>query len=104
MRLFAADILGIGAGAVTLRPFLLPLFTEVPRGPNKLSGSGGNDTGRGGGGIDNVIGGGDDLYGEEGDDTVNSRDGVAGNDLLDGGDGTDKKVTDTTERSVVNFS
>ena len=73
--------------------------------PNQLSGTGGNDTERGGGGNDNVVGGGgdDDLYGEDGDDTVNSRDSVAGNDLLDGGAGTDKKVTDATERSVVNF-
>jgi glucose/arabinose dehydrogenase/Ca2+-binding RTX toxin-like protein len=73
--------------------------------PNQLSGNGGNDTERGGGGNDTVVGGGgdDDLYGEDGDDTVNSRDSVAGNDFLDGGAGTDKKVTDATERSVVNF-
>ena len=42
---------------------------------------------RRGGGNDNVVGSGedDDLYGEDGNDTVNSRDSVAGNDLLDGG-------------------
>jgi glucose/arabinose dehydrogenase/PKD repeat protein len=74
-------------------------------GPNQLSGTGGNDTERGGGGNDNVVGGpaDDDLYGDDGDDTVNSKDNVAGNDLLDGGAGADKKVTDATERSVVNF-
>ncbi len=73
--------------------------------PNQLSGSGGNDTERGGGGNDTVVGGvgDDDLYGEDGDDKANSRDSVAGNDLLDGGAGTDTKVTDATERSVVNF-
>jgi Ca2+-binding RTX toxin-like protein len=73
--------------------------------PNQLSGSGGNDTERGGGGNDTILGGvgDDDLYGEDGDDKVNSRDSVAGNDLLDGGAGTDTKVTDATERSVVNF-
>jgi hypothetical protein len=28
---------------------------------------------------------------------------VKGNDALDGGGGTDTKVTDTTEKSIVNF-
>jgi len=60
---------------------------------------------RGGGGNEKVVGGGgdDDLYGAYGNDTVNSRDSVAGNDLLDGGAGTDKKVTGATERSIENF-
>ena len=39
--------------------------------------------------------------GEDGDDTVNSKDGVNGNDSLDGGAGTDTKVTDATEKSIV---
>ncbi len=48
-------------------------------------------------------GGADNLYGEDGDDTVNSRDSVSGNDSLDGGAGTDTKVTDATEKSIVGF-
>jgi Ca2+-binding RTX toxin-like protein len=43
------------------------------------------------------------LYGEDGNDAVNSKDGVSGNDRLDGGAGTDTKVTDTREASVVGF-
>src|SRR5919107_5754288 len=39
--------------------------------------------------------------GEGGNDTVNSQDGVSGNDTLDGGLGTDTKVTDATEKSIV---
>ena len=33
----------------------------------------------------------------------NSVDGVSGNDSLDGGAGTDTKVTDQTEKSIVGF-
>jgi hypothetical protein len=72
---------------------------------NKLTGGGGADTEQGGLGNDQVIGSGgaDTLKGEDGDDAVNSKDGVKGNDSLDGGGGTDTKVTDTTEKSIVNF-
>jgi RTX calcium-binding nonapeptide repeat (4 copies) len=48
-------------------------------------------------------GGADFLYGEDGADTVNSKDNVNGNDTLDGGAGTDTKVSDTTEMSIVGF-
>jgi hypothetical protein len=41
--------------------------------------------------------------GEDGNDAVNSKDNVNGNDSLDGGAGTDTKVTDTTEKSIVGF-
>jgi Ca2+-binding RTX toxin-like protein len=70
-----------------------------------LTGGGGNDTARGGPGNDKVVGSGgaDSLYGEDGNDTVNSKDGVKGNDLLDWGAGTDTKVSDTTEKSIVGF-
>jgi hypothetical protein len=34
---------------------------------------------------------------------VNSRDGTNGNDSLDGGSGTDTKVTDTREKSITGF-
>jgi hypothetical protein len=47
--------------------------------------------------------GADSLFGDENDDAVNSKDGVKGNDSLDGGDGTDTKVTDRTEKSIVGF-
>jgi subtilisin family serine protease len=72
---------------------------------NKLTGGGGADTEQGGLGNDQVIGSGgaDTLKGEDGDDAVNSKDGKNGNDSLDGGGGTDTKVTDTTEKSIVNF-
>ncbi|HKH37120.1 MAG TPA: calcium-binding protein [Rubrobacter sp.] len=72
---------------------------------NKLTGGSGPDTEQGGSGSDQVIGSGgaDALNGEDGEDTVNSKDGVNGNDTLDGGGGTDTKVTDTTEKSIVNF-
>jgi hypothetical protein len=48
-------------------------------------------------------GGADKLYGEYYNDALNSRDGVSGNDLLNGGPGTDTKVTDPTEKSIVGF-
>jgi Ca2+-binding RTX toxin-like protein len=52
-----------------------------------------------------VIGGGgaDSLYGEDGNDALNSRDGVNGNDRLNGGSGTDTRVTDAREASIVGF-
>jgi len=72
-----------------------------------LHGGGGVDTVYGGLGNDRVTGGGaaDSLLGEEGDDTVNSQDGINGNDTLDGGPHVngDTKVSDTTERSIVGF-
>ena len=48
-------------------------------------------------------GGADTLKGEDGDEAVNSKDNLSGNDSLDGGAGTNTKVTDTTEKSIVNF-
>jgi Ca2+-binding RTX toxin-like protein len=76
-------------------------------GADTLDGSYHNDTVRGGSGNDSVKGyyGADNLFGDEGDDTVDSRDGVSGNDLLDGGGHAngDTKATDSTERSVVDF-
>jgi Ca2+-binding RTX toxin-like protein len=72
---------------------------------NKLVGKSGTDTVRGGPGDDKVVGSGgaDSLYGEDGADTVISKDRVKGNDQLDGGTGTDTKVTDTAEKSIVGF-
>jgi Ca2+-binding RTX toxin-like protein len=61
-----------------------------------IEGMSGNDVLRGGSGADKVRGGGsaDRLYGEAGNDELNS---------LDGGTGTDIKVIDATEKSIVGF-
>jgi TolB protein len=94
-------------------------------GPDVICALGGNDTVYGGGGADVIRGGkgadtlngqggndwvrgaegSDKSYGGSGDDILNSRDGVSGNDSLDGGThvNSDKKVTDTTEKSIVGF-
>jgi N-acetylglucosamine-6-sulfatase len=72
---------------------------------NTINGGVGPDTEQGGMGNDTVIGGygADILKGEDGNDTVNSQDGVSGNDSLYGGAGTDTKVTDATEKFIVEF-
>ena len=43
------------------------------------------------------------IAGQDGNDALNSQDGVSGNDSLNGGAGTDTKVTDATEKSIVGF-
>jgi Ca2+-binding RTX toxin-like protein len=74
-------------------------------GWDKLFGAGGNDTLRGGGGNDQVVGddGADTLLGQESDDWIKSRDGVEGNDSVDGGThiNGDTCLKDATELSVV---
>jgi Ca2+-binding RTX toxin-like protein len=74
-------------------------------GGDTFLGGAGEDDLRGGTGNDSITGGGnaDLLYGEEDDDTLDSRDSVAGNDSLDGGTHTngDTCLTDATEKSVV---
>jgi glucose/arabinose dehydrogenase/chitodextrinase len=74
-------------------------------GIDTIEGLGGNDILYGGGGADKVKGnsGADSLYGQDGNDALDSQDGVSGNDRLYGGVGTDTKVTDATERSIVGF-
>jgi glucose/arabinose dehydrogenase/PKD repeat protein len=74
-------------------------------GNDTIEGMGGNDTARGGSGADQVKGGpdADSLYGGDGNDSLNSKDRVNGNDSLDGGAGTDTKVTDATEKSILRF-
>ncbi len=67
-----------------------------------LTGSKANDR-LTGSSVTNVLVGGkgaDALFGLAGPDTLNSRDGVNGNDTLNGGAGTDRCVTDATEKSV----
>jgi hypothetical protein len=44
----------------------------------------------------------DDLFGEEGADSLSSQDSTGGNDALDGGTGTDACSTDHTEESMAN--
>jgi glucose/arabinose dehydrogenase/PKD repeat protein len=76
-------------------------------GADKLTGGSWGDTAYGGPGNDSVVGSGgaDNLFGDEDDDTVNSKDGVKGNDSLHGGPHVngDTKVTDATERSIEGF-
>jgi hypothetical protein len=43
------------------------------------------------------------LYGEDGNDALNSQDGISGNDSPNGGAGTDTKVTHPTENAIVGF-
>jgi Ca2+-binding RTX toxin-like protein len=45
----------------------------------------------------------DGLYGQDGNDALDSRDRVSGNDTLEGGPDTDTKVTDPTEKSIAGF-
>ena len=49
--------------------------------------------------------GADNLFGDDGDDTVDSKDGTSGNDSLDGGAHVngDTAVTDASEKSVIGF-
>jgi Tol biopolymer transport system component len=90
-------------------------------GADEIKGRGGNDTLKGAGGADilygglgkdellggkgtdSLVGGGraDSLFGGGNADDLNSRDGMGGNDVLDCGSGTDTRVTDATEKSIV---
>jgi Ca2+-binding RTX toxin-like protein len=91
-----ADVICAGGGNDTVKGL---------GGNDTINGQGGNDKVLGGAGRDMVVGNGgaDLLYGEGGADTVNSKDNVNGNDTLSGGAGTDTKVSDTTEKSIVGF-
>jgi hypothetical protein len=44
--------------------------------------------------------GSDDPFGEEGSDSLNSIDGIEGNDVLDVGSGADTRSTDPIEESI----
>jgi hypothetical protein len=72
-------------------------------GADILSGGLGKDELLGGKGTDSLVGGGraDSLFGGGNADDLNSRDGMGGNDVLDCGSGTDTRVTDATEKSIV---
>jgi Tol biopolymer transport system component len=72
-------------------------------GADILYGGLGKDELRGGKGSDSLVGGSgaDSHFGGDDNDVLNSRDGVSGNDILDCGSGTDTKVSDAAEKSIV---
>jgi Tol biopolymer transport system component len=76
-------------------------------GKDLIKGGAGDDTLRGQGGGDTVVGntGSDTLVGGGGDDKLHSRDGVSGNDTLDGGthQSGDEIAADASEKSIVGF-
>jgi len=78
-------------------------------GADSLDGGAGSDTAHGGLGNDSLVGGAgseaDYLLGDGGDDALNSKDAVGGNDFLDGGTHLvgDTAVTDATENLMVGF-
>ncbi len=82
--------------------FATGVGSDVLLGVENLSGSSANDRLTGSGAANVLVGGGgaDSLFGLAGPDTLNSRDGVNGNDTLNGGAGTDRCVTDARERSI----
>jgi glucose/arabinose dehydrogenase/PKD repeat protein len=100
-----ADVVCGMGGNDTIRGMWGNDTIEGMGGDDTIEGMGGDDALRGNGGADNVNGGtgADDLYGQYDNDTLNSSDGVSGNDSLDGGPGTDTKVTDATENSMTGF-
>ena len=71
-------------------------------GPDRLLGNGGRDHLDGGAAADRLVGGAgaDRLLGGAGDDTLCARDGVAGNDRVDGGPGPDAARTDPRDGRV----
>ena len=71
-------------------------------GADEVFGNGGDDVICGGGGKDTIRGGGgnDRLFGQDRGDTLITRDGVRGNDLANGGSGTDTCRTDAEDRKV----
>ncbi len=109
------DILNGGPGADTAlyagtTPVRANLTTEfatgvgldVLLGIENLSGSSANDRLTGSVVANTMVGGGgaDSMFGVGGNDTLNSKDNINGNDTLNGGPGTDRCVTDATERSI----
>ena len=85
-----------GSGADTLVGGAGPETLQGGAGRDVLDGAGGNDVLLGGDDADSVTGGtgSDTLRGDAGDDALFARDGVAGNDRLNGGSGVDTASTD----------
>jgi CSLREA domain-containing protein len=71
-------------------------------GADEVFGGGGNDVICTGAGNDTLRGqgGNDKLFGQDGSDVLNTRDGVEGNDLANGGAGTDTCIADPKDRRV----
>jgi hypothetical protein len=71
-------------------------------GKDDLRGGNGNDNLQGGNGEDTLVGGAgsDALFGENAPDSLNTRDGVPGNDLADGGSAPDTCSTDPGDGRV----
>jgi Ca2+-binding RTX toxin-like protein len=98
-----ADIICGGGGADEIKGRGGNDTLKGARGADSLYGGLGTDELRGGKGTDSLVGGGgaDGIFGGDNADIHNSRDGVSGNDVLDCGSGTDTRVTDATETSIV---
>jgi Tol biopolymer transport system component len=99
----ADDVICGGGGADVIKGRGGNDTLKGARGSDILYGGLSKDELRSGKGTDLLVGGGgaDSLYGGDNDDVVDSRDGVSGNDVLDCGSGTDTKVSDATEKSIV---
>ena len=71
-------------------------------GADEIFGGSGNDVICAGGGKDTLRGesGNDQLFGQDGSDLLNTKDGVQGNDLANGGSGTDTCKTDPEDKRV----
>lgn len=71
-------------------------------GADEIFGGSGNDAICAGGGKDTLRGesGNDQLFGQDGSDLLNTKDGVQGNDLANGGSGTDTCKTDPEDKRV----
>src|SRR5215207_7895146 len=97
------DIICGGAGADVIKGRGGNDTLKGARGADILYGGLGKDELRGGKGSDSLVGGrgADSHFGGDDNDVLNSRDGVSGNDVLDCGSGTDTKVSDATEKSIV---
>ncbi len=99
-------VLYSGTTAVTANlttEFATGVGLDVLLGVENLSGSSASDRLTGSAVANALVGGAgsDILSGLGGPDTLNSRDGVNGNDTLNGGVGTDRCVTDARERSIM---
>jgi Ca2+-binding RTX toxin-like protein len=99
----SADVICGGGGADLIKGRDGNDTLKGARGADMLYGGLGKDELRGGKGTDSLVGGGgaDSIFGGNNDDFLNSRDVVSGNDVLNCGSGTDSRMTDATEKTIV---
>jgi Ca2+-binding RTX toxin-like protein len=99
----ANDVICGGGGADVIKGRGGNDTLKGAEGTDILYGGLGKDELRGGKGSDLLIGGAaaDSHFGGGNDDVLDSRDGVSDNDVLDCGSGTDIKLTDASEKSIV---